>query len=237
MIVKVCGMRETENIRDVAKLGVDMMGFIFWPESPRYVQMISSQAGIIPDYSLERLQRARRSGAESSQTEETEAARPQRVGVFVDDMPQSIVTRVYNYSLDYVQLHGQESRVMIENLRCTLDPDICPGIKIIKTISVNAESDLLKCQEYEGVVDLFLFDTKTPSMGGSGTQFDWQVLSAYNGTTPFLLSGGIGPDDVERVRAFRHPQFAGIDLNSRFETEPGVKDVEKLRTFLSALRS
>ena len=237
MIVKVCGMREAQNIRDVAELGVDMMGFIFWPESPRYVQMISSQAGIIPDYSLERLQRARRSVAVSSQTEEAEAAHPQRVGVFVDDMPQSIVTRVYNYSLDYVQLHGQESRVMIENLRRTLDPDIRPGIKIIKTISVNTKEDLLKCQEYEGVVDLFLFDTKTPSMGGSGMQFNWQVLSAYDGTIPFLLSGGIGPDDVERVRAFRHPQFAGIDLNSRFETEPGVKDVEQLRSFLSALRS
>ena len=162
---------------------------------------------------------------------------PLRVGVFVDDMPQNIVTRVYNYSLDYVQLHGQESRVMIENLRRTLAPDIRPGIKILKAISVMAESDLQKCQEYEGVVDMFLFDTKTPTKGGSGRQFDWQVLSAYKGSTPFLLSGGIGPGDVERIRAFHHPQFAGIDLNSRFETEPGVKDVEQLRAFLSALRA
>lgn len=237
MIVKVCGMRDADNIRAVRELGIDMMGFVFWPESPRYVQMISSQAGIIPDYSMERLQQARRGGSAMLQPETTAGVFPQRVGVFVDDMPQNIVTRVYNYNLDYVQLHGQESRVMIENLRRTLDPDIRPGIKMIKAISISTEDDFLKCREYEGVVDLFLFDTKTPLKGGSGIHFDWKVLSAYKGTTPFLLSGGIGPDDVERIRAFSHPLFAGIDLNSRFEVEPGVKNVEKLRSFLAALRT
>lgn len=227
MKIKVCGMREPENIHAVEQLGVDMIGFIFWPDSPRYVQQIRSRAGIIPDYTS--LQDERKSG-------QAEAKRAQRVGVFVDDMPQSIVTRVFNYHLDFVQLHGNESAVMIDNLRRTLDPDIHPGIGIIKALSISSEADVAKYREFEGLVDLFLFDTRCSCKGGSGEQFDWDVLNAYDGKTPFLLSGGIGPEDVERVRNFAHPQFAGIDLNSRFETEPGLKDVESLKTFIEAIR-
>ena len=161
---------------------------------------------------------------------------PQRVGVFVDDMPQNIVTRVYNYSLDYVQLHGNESPVMIDNLRRTLDPDILPGVKIIKTLSVGKREDVSRWQEYLGHVDMFLFDTQCKTYGGSGEQFDWTVLEAYDGSIPFLLSGGIGPEDAERVRSFKHPLFAGVDLNSRFEVSPAVKDVEKLRSFIQKIR-
>ena len=232
MIIKVCGMREPENIRAVSALGIDMMGFIFWNGSPRFVQMISSQAGIIPDYSLERLNKGRGKVEESTSIIE----QPKRVGVFVDDMPQSIVTRVFNYGLDFVQLHGEESRVMIENLRRTLEPDIKADVKIIKALSIEKPEDVSRYKEYEGVVDMFLFDTKCKTVGGSGEQFDWNVLDQYDGETPFLLSGGIGPDDVERVKSFKHPQFAGIDLNSRFEIEPGLKDVEVLRQFINAIR-
>lgn len=234
MIIKVCGMRDAQNIQDVAALGPDMLGFIFWPQSPRYVRMVSSQAGIIPDYSPERLHDAGRAnemvtgaGAEHS---------PLRVGVFVDEMPQNIVTRVYNYRLDYVQLHGGESPVMIDNLRRTLIPDIAPHIKIIKAISVSSEADLRQTADYEGLVDLFLFDIPTAAHGGSGTRFDWSMLDAYQGSVPFLLSGGIGPDDVARIKTFRHPRFAGVDLNSRFETEPGMKDVGLLRDFMVEIR-
>ena len=232
MIIKVCGMREPENIRAVSALGIDMMGFIFWKESPRFVQMISSQAGIIPDYSLERLNKGRGKVEESTNVIE----QPKRVGVFVDDMPQSIVTRVFNYGLDFVQLHGEESRVMIENLRRTLEPDIKQGVKIIKALSIEKPEDVSRYKEYEGVVDMFLFDTKCKTVGGSGEQFDWSVLDQYDGETPFLLSGGIGPDDVEHVKSFSHPRLAGIDLNSRFEIEPGLKDVEALRQFINAIR-
>ena len=232
MIIKVCGMREPENIRAVSALGIDMMGFIFWNGSPRFVQMISSQAGIIPDYSLERLNKGRGKVEESTSIIE----QPKRVGVFVDDMPQSIVTRVFNYGLDFVQLHGEESRVMIENLRRTLEPDIKADVKIIKALSIEKPEDVSRYKEYEGVVDMFLFDTKCKTVGGSGEQFDWNVLDQYDGETPFLLSGGIGPDDVERVKSFKHPQFAGIDLNSRFEIEPGLKDVEALGQFINAIR-
>ena len=214
MIVKVCGMRDADNIRDISALGVDMIGLIFYPPSPRYVQQFSSGAGIIPDYAPDM------------------GKTPLRVGVFVDDMPQNIVTRVYNYKLDYIQLHGNEPRETLENLRATIDPDIKPNIKIIKAISVSSAEDIKKYKEYVGAADLFLFDTKCKTVGGSGEQFDWQVLQAYDGDVPFLLSGGIGPDDAERIKNFHHPKCIGIDLNSKFEIEPALKDVEKLKQFL-----
>lgn len=207
-------MRDADNIRDISALGVDMIGLIFYPPSPRYVQQFSSGAGIIPDYAPDM------------------GKTPLRVGVFVDDMPQNIVTRVYNYKLDYIQLHGNEPRETLENLRATIDPDIKPNIKIIKAISVSSAEDINKYKEYVGAADLFLFDTKCKTVGGSGEQFDWQVLQAYDGDVPFLLSGGIGPDDAERVMNFHHPKCIGIDLNSKFEIEPAHKDVEKLKQFL-----
>ena len=216
-------MRDAQNIREVSQLGVDMIGMIFYPKSPRYVEMQSSHAGIIPDYVKEDI------NIKSAKS-------PARVGVFVDDMVQNIVTRVVNYHLDYVQLHGNEPREMCENLRLTLDPDIRPGIKIIKAISVSDASDIQKYKEYVGAVDLFLFDTKCKTVGGSGQQFDWQVLEQYDGEVPFLLSGGIGPEDASRLHAFHHPKCTGIDLNSRFEIEPGVKDVEKLKGFLNEMQ-
>lgn len=223
MIIKVCGMRDADNIRAVSALGVDMIGLIFWPQSPRYVRMINSRSGIIPDKAGEGVV-------------DGGLARPKLVGVFVDEMPQNIVTRVYNYNLDYVQLHGHESPTMIDNLRRTLDPDIRPGIKIIKAVSVGCADDVERCRDYEGCADMFLFDTRTPKVGGSGEQFDWSVLEAYTGNVPFLLSGGIGLDDAGRVLRFNHPQLAGIDINSRFETSPGIKDVEKVRQFVDTIK-
>ena len=207
-------MRDADNIRDISALGVDMIGLIFYPPSPRYVQQFSSGAGIIPDYAPDM------------------GKTPLRVGVFVDEMPQNIVTRVYNYKLDYIQLHGNEPRETLENLRATIDPDIKPKVKIIKAISVSSAEDIKKYKEYVGAADLFLFDTECKTVGGSGEQFDWQVLQAYDGDVPFLLSGGIGPDDVERIKNFHHPKCIGIDLNSKFEIEPALKDVEKLKQFL-----
>ena len=235
MVIKVCGMRDARNIREVSQLGVDMIGMIFYPKSPRYVEMQSSHAGIIPDYAKEDIGASDSSGC-SSESVSTSAKSPARVGVFVDDMVQNIVTRVVNYHLDYVQLHGNEPREMCENLRLTLDPDIRPGIKIIKAISVSDASDIQKYKEYVGAVDYFLFDTKCKTVGGSGQQFDWQVLDQYDGEVPFLLSGGIGPEDASRLHAFHHPKCIGIDLNSHFEIEPGVKDVEKLKGFLNEMQ-
>lgn len=211
-------MRDGENIRQVAELGVDWIGMIFWAKSPRNVTMIPTCAGIIPD--------------RGSDIGDFKA---KRVGVFVDEMAQNVVTRVVNFKLDMVQFHGHETPTLIRNLRRTLDPDIRPGIKFIKAISVGNGDDITLYKTYDDCVDYFLFDTQCKSVGGSGEQFDWSLLEAYDGEKPFLLSGGIGPDDVERVRAFHHPKCIGIDLNSRFETEPGMKDVSKLKQFLEQL--
>jgi phosphoribosylanthranilate isomerase len=151
-------------------------------------------------------------------------------------MPQNIVTHAYNYKLDYIQLHGSESPIYIDNLRNTLVPDILPDIKIIKALSINEEADILKWKIYEGHVDMFLFDTKsTQTVGGTGKHFDWSLINMYDGNIPFLLSGGIGPDDAEAIKSFEHPMCVGIDLNSRFEKEPGIKDVDRLKAFLKAL--
>ena len=232
MLIKVCGMRDADNIKAVAALDIDLMGFIFYPQSPRYVKMISSRAGIIPDYSEERLK-----AGGMPQTRPEDTPRVRKVGVFVDDMPQNIITRVYNYGLDYIQLHGDESPVMIDNLRRSLVPDIVSDIKIIKAISINSPDDLRKCHEYVGHADMLLFDTKCSTAGGSGCKFDWSFLCDYKEDIPFLLSGGIGPDDADNIMSIRHPMMAGIDLNSRFETSPAVKDVERLRIFITKIRN
>ena len=216
-------MRDAENIQQVIALGVNMIGLIFWPKSPRYVQSISTNAGIIPDLKNPAIKDI--SNPDASY-----------VGVFVDEMPQNVVTHAYNYKLDYIQLHGNESPIYIDNLRKTLVPDILPNVKIIKALSINEKSDVLKWKTYEGHVDMFLFDTKsTKTVGGTGKHFDWSLINLYDGNIPFLLSGGIGPDDAEAVKAFKHPMCVGIDLNSRFEKEPGMKDVDKLNAFLKAL--
>jgi phosphoribosylanthranilate isomerase len=213
-------MRDGENIRQVAALGVDWIGMIFWEHSPRNVTMIPTHAGIIPDRAPEGI----------------EVTSIKRVGVFVDEMAQNIITRVVNFKLDLVQFHGHETPTLIRNLRRTLDPDIRPGIQFIKAISVNCRDDIYVYKDYADCVDFFLFDTRCKMMGGSGEQFDWSLLDAYDGEQPFLLSGGIGPDDAERIKAYRHPKLAGIDLNSRFETAPGLKDVARLHNFLSQLK-
>ena len=198
MIIKVCGMREPDNIRAVETLGIDLMGFIFWPKSSRYV---SERPAYLPTHC-------------------------KRVGVFVDEDLETVRRIADEYALDYIQLHGHESREYCAQLN---------GLKLIKAISVSGHDDIATYKTYEGLVDYFLFDTKCPSVGGSGQQFDWSVLSAYDGSTPFLLSGGIGPDDAERVKAFHHSKCIGIDLNSRFELSPGLKDVAALRKFLNEI--
>lgn len=227
-------MRDIENINTVAALGVDMLGFNFWPQSKRFVSMVSNHAGIMPDYSQERLDQAQhKKGKQCLNIPQN----VKRVGLFVDEMPQTIVTYTYNYKLDYIQLHGSESPVCIENLRKTLVPDIAPNIKIIKAFGIANEADLAQCADYEGVADMFIFDYKSPGKGGSGKHFDWTVLGAYHGKTPFLLSGGIGPDDAAAIKGFHHPSFVGVDINSRFETAPAVKDVEKLKSFIETIKS
>ena len=219
-------MRDADNIRAVAALDIDFLGFIFYPKSPRYTPKAIPEAELIADT------------ATTARHDDIECRKPQRVGVFVDEMPQTIITHIYNDQLGYVQLHGHELPEMIDNLKRTVIPDIRHSLKVIKAFSISKPDDLLQTKAYdEGIADLFLFDTPTESYGGSGKKFDWQMLQAYDGHTPFLLSGGIGPEDIDRIHKFEHPQCIGIDLNSRFETAPGIKDVEALRRFTENLRA
>ena len=197
-------MREADNIREVEALGIDMMGFIFWPKSSRYV----SQR---PDYLPKRVK---------------------RVGVFVDEDPEQVKRLADDYGLDYIQLHGHETPEVISYLRTPA----LPHPRIIKAFNISTAEDLIQTQPYEGLVDGFLFDSKGKSVGGNGEKFNWGVLDAYDGETPFLLSGGISPDDAERVNAFHHPKCIGIDLNSRFELSPGLKDIAKLKEFIYNLK-
>lgn len=223
--IKVCGMRDADNVRAVTALDIDFLGFIFYPKSPRYAQKAVPETELMTNT------------ATASRRNDMVMRKPQRVGVFVDEMPQTIITHIYNDQLGYVQLHGHELPEMIDNLKRTVIPDIRHSLKVIKAFSIAKSDDLLQTKAYEGVADLFLFDTPTESYGGSGKKFDWQMLQAYDGHTSFLLSGGIGPEDIERIRTFEHPQCIGIDLNSRFETAPGIKDVEALRRFTEELRA
>lgn len=205
MTVKLCGMRDPENIRAIEATGlVDWMGFIFYEKSPRFVG--SEPPAYLP-------------------------ACP-KVGVFVNPTLEYVRTMVPRFGLRLVQLHGNESpefcREVSENI-----PDVC----VIKAFSISSAADLEKTLEYESVVDGFLFDTPTPGYGGSGVNFDWTVLAGYHGHIPFLLSGGIGPDSLEALSHFSHPLWYGIDLNSRFETAPGVKDVDAVKNFLGKIRN
>ncbi len=155
-----------------------------------------------------------------------------RVGVFVDPTMEHITGKVRALGLNRVQLHGNETAAFCHEVGQTT------GLPVIKAISVNTVADIDKCRDYEAVaaVDMFLFDTKCKTVGGGGERFDWDILRHYHGTKPFLLAGGICPGDERRVLGFAHPRLAGIDLNSRFETAPAVKDASKLCTFISTIR-
>lgn len=154
-----------------------------------------------------------------------------RVGVFVNAEVEEILGRQKAFALDMIQLHGNESSAFCQTLRQALPT----GARIIKMIAVEEEGDLAKAPAYDGVADFLLFETKSPGFGGSGRKFDWHLLHAYNGNTPFLITGGIGPEDLMDVAGFRHPKFAGIDINSGFELAPAVKDVDSIRTFVRQL--
>ena len=207
MLIKVCGMRRPENIQAVAALPVDWMGFIFYPKSPRFVTDQAEKAAAI------------------GEALKASGRMVKRVGVFVNAPARQIMETAALFKLDYLQLHGAES------------PDDCyalqkRGYAVIKAFSIETADDLKQTEAYAGRADYFLFDTKCAGYGGSGRAFDWSVLQHYHGETPFLLSGGIGPDSIEALKNFSHPRCAGIDLNSGFEISPAEKDADKLAGFL-----
>lgn len=151
------------------------------------------------------------------------------VAVTVDMSPHEILDLCGRYGFNTVQLHGRETP---GDCRALKDA----GLSVWKAISVASEEDIRAAARYDGSTDMLVIDTAAPSCGGSGRKFDWSLLAHYDGSTPFLLSGGISPADAGAVLDVAHPRLAGVDLNSRFETAPGVKDVGTLRQFLRTLR-
>ena len=201
MIIKVCGMRDAKNIQEVERLGIDMMGFICWPKSPRYVSEVPAYLPKCP-----------------------------RVGVFVNPTLEYVQQSSLAFGFSLIQLHGSESPEFCQEVREKT------GLKVIKAISISSREDLALANQYEGFADQLLFDTKCKTVGGSGQQFNWDILSDYRSSLPFLLSGGIGPEDAERLKQWHHNKCIGFDINSRFELEPGIKDKEKIKSFISTIR-
>ncbi|MDE5706187.1 phosphoribosylanthranilate isomerase [Muribaculum sp.] len=199
-------MKEADNIRNVAALTPMMMGFIFYPESPRYVGDLDADVvRSLPGH-----------------------VRP--VGVFVNSEEHEVVGICWRYGIKIAQLHGNESPAMCSSLRRQ-------GFTVFKAVGIATAADFSVLAEYEGCVDMFLFDTKSPLHGGTGCKFDHSLLDKYVLDVPYLLSGGIGPDDVDSVVSAMRPGMAGIDINSRFEIAPGVKNLRALIQFILSLRS
>lgn len=196
-------MKHTANREAVEKLPVDWLGFIFYPQSKRFI-------GETPEPRLFNTEKP-------------------KVGVFVDENAFEIMALAKNFGFSMVQLHGKENPQTCQMLKRQ-------GLKIIKAFSVNENFDFETTQSYEKVADYFLFDTKTLLHGGSGQKFDWKLLDKYTGHIPFLLSGGIGPDDAEEILKINHPKLTGIDVNSGFEDQPGVKNIEKLEKFIAEIK-
>jgi len=207
LLVKVCGMRDTQNISEVGQLCPDFMGFVFVSTSPRAVPETFTKASL---------------GDLSPTTV--------KIGVFSNDSSERIIMKATDLLLDGVQLHGTETKAQIRELKSAL-----PQLKILKACSLAGAADLDRLADFEEYVDLFVFDGSTP---GSGSKFDWTLLDRYQLSTPFLLAGGIGPDDIGEVRelTMRVKGLVGIDINSKVESGPGVKDLELVRQSVEGCR-
>ena len=206
MQIKICGLRDPENIREIAALQPDFMGFIFYPNSPRYVGQLDAGSLTSLPTSIK------------------------KTGVFVNENLENILTAISKYNLDAVQLHGADNKKLCRKIRQEAKT------MVIKVFPIMDASNFRVTGDYEDVADYFLFDTKTDLYGGSGQKFNWNILQEYTGNKSFLLSGGIGADDVKAIRAIEHPLLAGVDLNSKFELKPGLKNVALLKQFIDELK-
>lgn len=204
MKIKVCGLRHAENIKAVAALNPDYMGFIRYERSPRYVNNLgSANLQALPQTIL-------------------------KTGVFVNESQENIQQLIVQHGLNAIQLHGNESADFAAAFK--------NKVVVLKAFGVDREFDFKQLENYVGKVDFFLFDTKTVAHGGSGETFDWGILNKYNLDIPFFLSGGLSLDNLHEVGEIKHPQFYGVDLNSRFETMPGMKDTEKLKKAFAIIK-
>lgn len=208
--IKICGMKQPDNIAEVAALQPDYMGFIFFEKTPRFFE------GEIPQLDSE----------------------IKKTGVFVNASVDYILEKVKNHKLQAVQLHGGESAEFCNGLKTTFAG--MDEMELIKVFPVKEEFEFSELAGFEGIVDYFLFDTKGKTKGGTGVTFNWELLKNYPSSTPFFLSGGIGLEEIEAIKKLQHyfknqgrnEIFYAVDLNSRFELEPGFKDVERLSAFI-----
>ncbi|PZX56020.1 phosphoribosylanthranilate isomerase [Algoriphagus ratkowskyi] len=206
MKFKVCGMREAENIHNlIQEVKPDWMGLIFYSKSPRYVS---------DDF------------AASIQVVEVP-----KVGVFVNESVDFVLDKIDEFKLSTIQLHGNESPEYVRELK------LKTGKKLWKVISVGESIDWETLRDYVGLVEYFLFDTATVEHGGSGKRFNWDVLEGYPFEVGFLLSGGLDEESMEEIMDLAHrlPRLVGVDLNSKFEDAPGLKNIKKLKSFKNGL--
>ena len=204
MKIKVCGLKDPQNIEHVAALGPDYVGFIFYGPSPRFVaDMPVETINVLPSNII-------------------------KTAVFVNESAANINSLIARFKFDAIQLHGNES------------PEFCAEftgkVKVLKAFGLNDTFNFEQLDTYVNKVDFFLFDTKTDIHGGSGKTFDWGILNKYKLDIPFFLSGGISLDNLAEIKKIYHPQFYGVDLNSRFETAPGVKNIEKLKEAFATIK-
>jgi phosphoribosylanthranilate isomerase len=208
--LKVCGLTQISQIQELISLNTDFLGFIFYEKSPRFV---------LNNLNLEEISEINHQG---------------KVGVFVNETVEKITEISEKSNLNFIQLHGDEDEEFILKLR----KFIGKNIKIIKVIRIGNQSfdELQKTiNQQPSTVNYLLFDTDSKAFGGTGKTFDWQILNEIEITIPYFLSGGISLENIHQLSTINHQPLA-LDINSKFETEPGSKDLEKIKTFKSLLK-
>ncbi|MEM6723521.1 MAG: phosphoribosylanthranilate isomerase [Bacteroidota bacterium] len=203
--LKVCGMRDPENIQGLAALNPDYIGFIFYEPSPRNVG----------DSLNEKVVHHLPKGIK-------------KIGVFVNENQELILQKVEQYHLQGIQLHGKESPEQCGQLKAK-------GLFVWKVFPVGETFDFEQLKPYEKVVDAFLFDTKGPQKGGNGVTFNWNILKQYTLDIPIILSGGIGIEEIEQLEQLAHLPILAIDVNSRMEIKPGLKDLTLVERLISRM--
>lgn len=208
MNIKVCGITDMKQLQQLDGLDIDFAGLIFYPGSPRFVgNKLSGKEVKKADFDLK------------------------KTGVFVNPEMIEVLDAIDEYGLQVVQLHGDESPEMCE--------DLSSEVEVIKAFRITGEEDIDELvAPYDAVCDYYLFDTGglKESFGGTGKQFDWSILGKAKIEKPFFLSGGIGLEDLARAKAFKHPDLFGIDVNSKFESSPGIKDMSKILQLKMAMK-
>jgi phosphoribosylanthranilate isomerase len=218
MELKICGMKQPQNIADISALNPDYLGFIFYEKSKRYVgeDFVVGQGHAL-----------------------TLPKGIKKVGVFVNASLEYVLAKVEKYGLDLVQLHGEESPEYCRDFRWAIGGKgsaVCPTkTKIIKVFSIGETFDFQQLEPYKSHCDYFLFDTKGKEKGGNGFAFNWNVLKNYDNEKPFFLSGGLSLENIEKVNELSDLNIVAIDVNSGFEIEAGLKDVEKIKKLIEIL--